>query len=192
MRTGCETVFPYRTSGATYNFSFGTPGQPLTSRRYPPFGQPGFSFIYRPKNAPRKKLLPCSEYSHFVGVEGDNHLFRVYMPGESKTKVIRRDDLHSSNIHRLPAISSPLDGLSRQASIEASEDSEYAGDAQSLLVHMTSSIFGANPPFATLSKGSDLPYPPRRFREAIQSPKWSAAIDRDFNALLNRKTWHCV
>ena len=157
--------------------------------KIPPFGQPGFSFIYRPKHAPRKKLLPRAEYSHF---EGDNHLFRVHIPRESKTKVIRRDDFHSSNIHRLPAISSLLDGLSRQASVEASEDAENAGDAESHLFDMTSSICEANPAIAFPSKASDVPDTPRNFREAIQYPKWAAAIDREFNALVSRNTWHYV
>lgn len=46
--------------------------------KIPPFGQPGFYFIYHPKHAPRKKLLPRSKYSHFVCIDCDNHLLRVY------------------------------------------------------------------------------------------------------------------
>ena len=135
----------------------------------PQFGQPGFAFIYRAKSTPRKKLLPRSQFSHFVGVQSDTRLYRVYIPEDKGVKVIRRGDFHQSNDQRLPGVDSLLDGLSRQSSIEAMEGHNATPDAESHLLTLTTSIFEANPSMALPPKANDIPDTPRNFEEACQS-----------------------
>ena len=158
----------------------------------PPFGHPGFAFIYHPKSTPRKKLFPRSQFSNFVGVQSDTRSYRVYIPEDKGVKVIRRGDFHQSNDQRLPGVASLLDELSRQSSIEATEGHNATPDAESHLLTLTTSIFEANPSMALPPKTNDIPDTPRNFKEACQSREWSEDKHREYNALIDRETWHYV
>ncbi len=90
----------------------------------PIFGQKGFAFIYQSKSVAKKELLPRSELACFVGMESNTRFIRAYLPSSKSVKVIRRADFRLNKEDRLPGISTLIDGLSRQASIEVDEDEE--------------------------------------------------------------------
>lgn len=154
------------------------------------FGQPGFAFIYRSPTVARKKLLPRSEYGHFVGVQGNERLIRVFIPAEQTIRVLRRVDFRPVGQEKLPSILSLLDGLARQDSIEVSENVHENENAEANLVQCMAAIHEAQP---------NLAYPvvdpddtPRSFNEACNNPDWADAIDREFDALIRRRTWILV
>ncbi len=63
-------------------------------------------------------------------------MIRVYLPSNKSVKVIRRSDFRLIREDRLPGISTLIDGLSRQASIEVDEDVEKEqANAEAHLVH---------------------------------------------------------
>ena len=89
------------------------------------FGQPGFAFIYRSKAIPKKKLLPRSLFGHFVGMESDVNLLRIYDPHSKSIIFTRSADFKQFNEERLPGVSALLDGLARRCELEAeTEDQE--------------------------------------------------------------------
>jgi len=56
------------------------------------FGEPGFAFIYRPRTVPNKKLTARSIHGHFIGMESDETLFRVYVPDTTSIIITRAND----------------------------------------------------------------------------------------------------
>lgn len=162
-------------------------------RNIPRFGQSGFAFIYRSKTASSKKLLPRSYPAQFVGMASDSRLSRVYIPATGQVKSIRLADFKASKGTKLPGISTLLDGLSRQASIEADDDRTDTNDnAEAHLTFCLSSIVKENPRFPTPERTAHEIQVPRNFKEACKSTEWAEAIDKEFNALVQRGTWTYV
>lgn len=78
------------------------------------FGTQGYSFIYRSITIKGKKFLPRSELSHFVGVESDSSLIRVFVQSTQSVKIVRRPDFHPIDRKQLTLFQNFLDGISRQ------------------------------------------------------------------------------
>lgn len=85
-------------------------------------GLSGFAFIYRPKTASSKNLLPRSYPAQLVRMASDSRTSRVYIPATEQVKSIRLADFKVSKKTKLPGISTILDGISRQASVKPDED----------------------------------------------------------------------
>lgn len=106
----------------------------------------------------------------------------------------------------LPSLSSLLDGLARQHALEGgisthAENSDE--DLQAPLAsHVVQEIHDRNLDLKHTSHGlilhmsfigiSDGQPLPSSFTEACSQPNWTQAIDREFQALINRKTWTCI
>lgn len=60
------------------------------------------------------KLPSRSFHDHFVGMESDERICKVYSLEECNLEIIRLNDFKSYEIDRLPNFPSFLDGLSRQ------------------------------------------------------------------------------
>ncbi len=136
----------------------------------------------------KKKLLPRSEPACFVGMESSTRLIRVYLPSAKSVKVIRCTDFRLIKDSRLPGISTCIDGLSRQASIEVDEDVQQEHpNAEAHLIHCVTALHQESPRLALPEARADDARVPSSFEEACQSPKW-AAIDREYNALVRRNT----
>lgn len=88
----------------------------------PEFGSAGFAFIYYPKTMNAKKLLPRSEAAHFLGMEGDQRMIRVFIPDTNKIRKMRLADFHINKNSPLPSVSALLDGIARQRVIEEEEN----------------------------------------------------------------------
>ena len=108
------------------------------------FGQPGFGFIYRSNTVARMKMLPRSEYGNFVGMESDRRIMRMYVPGNKQIRTIRRADFKPLRNEKLPGVAALLEGLSRQHSIEAEENSSD-GQAEARLVRCLISVYKESP-----------------------------------------------
>lgn len=104
---------------------------------------------------------------------------------------MRRADFRIVGEDRLPSIATLLDGLSRQSSIEALDENDNdQSNAEAHLVQCLTAIHEAQ---------TNLAYPiidpqdtPRNFNEVCQEPDWAAAIDREYDALIRRRTWVLV
>jgi len=154
----------------------------------PEFGQPGFSFVYRSKTTANKKLLPRSIFGHFVGMESDESLYRIYNPTTKKTFTTRKADFKESKADLLPSVSVLLDGLARQHEAEAS--SAIDGDSEELLHQSLVCIHHETPHIAYSIKKKRKDFSvPSSFAKACEDPNWCDAIDREYNALVKRNTW---
>ncbi len=81
-------------------------------------------------------MLPRSEPAYFVGMESSSRLIRVYLPSTKEDKVIRRADFRVIKDNKLRGISTLIDALSRQASIEVDEAKEdEQSNAEAHLFH---------------------------------------------------------
>ena len=103
------------------------------------FGQAGFSYIYYPNTKPRKKLLPRSDFCHFVGMESYTRLIRFYVPSTNSILIARNFDFHPMKSNRPPGVSSLIYGLAlQQAFAEKSKSAEEAGHEEHLKkVHLS-------------------------------------------------------
>jgi len=126
-----------------------------------------------------------------MGMESNSTLFRIYVPSSKSIIITRRADFRQSSSELLPSVSVLLDGLSRQHEVETSLSEE--GDAEQQLFQSLSSLHQDNK-FISYSanrkrRAEGLP---RSFAEACEDPLWREAIDREYNALVNRGTWEYV
>lgn len=152
----------------------------------PTFGQPGFAFIYRSPSTANRKLLARAEHVLFVGMESDEKLCRVYKPKIDRVNVVRLADFRPCSPSLLPPITTLLDGLSRQSDLDNMENYDSPSDEAFLGAFQASLT-------TFIAKGNlKDPRLPKSFNDAIQSPDWCAAIDREFNALRNRNTWKLI
>lgn len=187
------------------------PNSIIRFRNIPEFGTFGYAFIYYPHNVKAKKLLPRSEPGYFVGVEGDELLFKIFIPTTKEVRRIRRADFHMKKNSPLPSISSLLDGISRQRNIEENTDTDNDQPEELLqstlaslnlnlalidedVKDMRASIASSSTyiPHKSYIGISDGPPLPTSFNQACKSKDWSAAIDREYNALIKRGTWKYV
>ena len=131
----------------------------------------------------------------FVGMESDNKFVRVFMPSTGQISTIKRADFKGVSSNELPKISTLLDGLSREAEIEA-EESKYSNlltDAEAHLVHaMTAPKRDAFPYMASSESKKSSIYVPNSFEEAQQHTEWRDAVDKEYRAHVERNTWNYV
>ena len=57
-------------------------------------------------------------YGHFVGMENNTRLYRVFIPNTKKIAIVRKDDFKIAQRDQLPGISALLDGIARQVAEE--------------------------------------------------------------------------
>ncbi len=82
-------------------------------------------------------------------MESRTGLIRVYLPSSKSVKVIRRADFRLIKEDRLPGMSTLIDGLSRQASIEVDEDEEKEHtNAEAHVVHCVTALHKETPRLA--------------------------------------------
>lgn len=154
--------------------------------------------MYRPKTAPKRKLLPRTVFGHFVGMESDVSLFRVFNPSAERIIIARFKDSHRIKYTELPNISSFMDGISRKLEIEAlgrdlprkSAIDEIAEEERLMSVLTAAAILEHS--FFIYMKTLADPRLPRSFKQACEDPYWAAAIDKEFGALVNRGTWNLI
>lgn len=84
------------------------------------FGARYFSFIYIFSTSNGKIFLPCSELSHFVSVESDSTLIRMFLPLSNSLCIVRQADVLPITKDALPPLSNFIYGHSRQNSIKTS------------------------------------------------------------------------
>ena len=78
------------------------------------FGTKDFAFVCRRDTIPNKKFLPSTILGHFVGMESDAQLYRVYVPNTNKVIVLRKNYSKIIQDESLPGISALLDSISRE------------------------------------------------------------------------------
>ena len=172
--------------------------------KVPVFGQTGFAFKYRSETLPNKKFLARSVHAHFVGMESDKTIIRVYVP-ESKTIMLTRiQDFRLYIDEKLPGVASLIDGISRQSELEGIQNSD--GQAENVLIKAFQvfpivaretqafpkplSRTSNHTSFRSLkAKSISDPRLPSSFHDALHDYKWREAIDREYNSLRARNTW---
>lgn len=174
------------------------------------FGQVGYAYKYYPRTQPAQKLLPRSEFCHFVGMESECRLVRVFVPATNTIRTVRRGDFHPVKGNALPSITSLLEGLAREKQLEEDSQQLTPDDVEDALARCMAAIhhhtgiveytkyidcknYGINlTPHKTNQGISDGPPLPKAFTDACCHPHWAAAIDREFKALVDRGTWEYV
>lgn len=108
------------------------PHQQTSFRDLLPFGQHGYSFVYRSHTSMNKKCLPRSILSHFVGQENDSRLIRVFIPADNWVHIIRRVDFHptsdKSDEEQLPSFQTLIDGISLEMDLDGPNSIQQDGD----------------------------------------------------------------
>jgi len=155
------------------------------------FGSPGFSFIYYKTTAKGKKMNPRSTFGHFVGMDSSTRLAKVYIPYTKQTISVRRSDFKEYKGNILPSVEALLDGIARQVAQEREENEALQGEAM-LIKAFLSVRLNYPEAFSVSKKTRSDPTLPRSFNEACRYPPWCAAIDREYNALVDRGTWTYV
>ena len=169
-------------------------------KQLPEFGQKEHAFIYRPKTTPQKKLLPRTVFGHFVGMESSVPLFRVFVPSTKKIILTRAQDFRPDNSGHLRSMSSPLDGLSREIELDSFEqgsntqrqEPEHEADLEEQLIAVLTAAHVQSPVAFISKKTLQVPSLPRSFSRACEDAQWTAAINRGFNALIERQTWKLI
>ena len=108
------------------------PSTSIQFSKVPLFGQPGFAFKYRSDTVPNKKFLARSVHAHFVGMESDTTILRVYVPETKSVMLTRAKDFRPYEKEQLPGVASILDGLARQTEIEGIDNSD--GQEEDVLI----------------------------------------------------------
>lgn len=173
------------------------PNTDIDFRRLHPFGQPGYFLIYYSSTIARKKFLPKSEYSNFIGIASDTRLFRIFVSEFNSHRTVRRDDFLPLNRSSLQSFSSMLDGTSRRREIDKTNETNNSGAEDHLLSAMTAinlsqpiSLYGCQKKSREdLTCGPPLP---STSKKAYNHSTWAAASDREDDALLGRGIWELV
>lgn len=118
-------------------------------------------------------------------------MFRIFLPQLKRIILTRVQDIREHREDKLPGVTSLLDDLSRQCNIESLLG--VSGEAEELL-HKAFRVY-----LPALQASHSTKYrrvrnddTPRSFKEAVHSPAWREAIDREYQALLKRETWRFV
>ncbi len=151
---------------------------------------PGFPFIYYSETSSGKKLLPRTQFGHFVGMESDTRLIKVFFPLTKSFKIIRRTDFRKYEGDPLPGVEALLDGIARQ--VEAEERLQTETNAEAMLIQSFMATNITNALYLASKKKRIDPNVPSNFDEACEYAGWRAAIDREFNACVKRGTWTYV
>ncbi len=108
------------------------------------FSSPGFAFIYYSETSRGKKLLPRTQFGHFVGMESEASLIKVFIPNKKSFKIIRRTDFRKYEGDPLPGVEALLDGIAKQ--VLAEERLQKVTNAKAMLTqafmatHITSAL----------------------------------------------------
>ena len=78
----------------------------------------GFVFIYYSDSARNKKLLPRSEFGHFLGMDSSTRDVKVYLPHTKKIRSVRQSDFRIYKGDVLPSVELMLDGIGREVEKE--------------------------------------------------------------------------
>ena len=105
----------------------------LKYKDLPIFGQQRFTFLYQPHSRPNRKFSAPAIHGHFVGMESDSTLYRIFTPTTNKVIITRRQDFRICVHEKLPCVSALLDGISRQSALE--QDSISTGGYLKLFKH---------------------------------------------------------
>lgn len=128
--------------------------------------------------------------------QSDTRLLSVYIPSLDKTKVVRSADFHETSEQELPRISTLVEGIPRQAVIDSrmGEDTDGRTDAESLLIYaMTVQHYpNTSTQDGIVERRNENVLAPGSFSEAQRYPEWTAAIDKEYDALVSRNTWAYV
>ena len=159
------------------------PSTTIQFSKVPVFGQPGFAFKYRSDTVPNKKFLARSVHAHFVGMQSDTTILRVYVPETKSVMLTRIQDFRPYSNETLPGVASLLDGLARESELEGIQKSNGQADdvlmqalqvfAPSLSQNHQRSIRNQNM-FRSLRTDAKIP---SCFDDAVLDPSWRAAID---------------
>lgn len=71
-----------------------------------------------------KKLTARACHGHFVGLESEQSLFRVYVRAKKKIIITRAPDFHICSNEKLFDVAALFDGIARQNQDEAEKDKE--------------------------------------------------------------------
>lgn len=160
-------------------------------------------YIYYPIRT-NKNVCLKSEFCRFVGTDSDKRLARIYISGERKIREARLEDFQAKKFSSLPSVLSLLDGLTRKKYMEREIKSIWKTLSMSfkrtyhrihvIRIYNAIAFFPKNAPYSLiphntfLAVSGALPLP-KSINEACFHPKWAAAIDREFRALVHRITW---
>ena len=125
-------------------------------------------------------------------MESDTRLYRIYIPQTSKIILVRKSDFKIAKGDPLPGFSSLIDGIARQ--VEQEEHEENITSSESHLIQSFLAMSVDRPPTSHLSRTKKRfdPNVPTSFAKACEYPGWCTAIDREYNSLVQRKTWRYV
>ncbi len=150
------------------------------------FGSTGFAFIHYSEPSRRKKILPRTEFGHFVGMESYTGLTRVIVSYTKSFKIILRTDFRKHEGDPAPGVEAVLDGISKQVEVEERLRKETNAEAMIIQEFMTTHI--TNALCLAFKKKRIDPNVPSNFDEACEHPGWRAAIDWEFNACVKKET----
>lgn len=152
-----------------------------------PFGQPGYAFQYRSATAQGKKFLPRSIFGQFVGMESPNSLLRIYLPKKDTIIPCRRTDFKALKNDQLPSFGHLLDNISRHQSENENAENPLSDTYEESMTRVLFSHYSQAPMPSKLETTGKIV--PKNFHQACQFPQWREAINREYNALVDRKTW---
>ena len=166
----------------------------------PEFGQKGHAFIYRPNITRQKKLLPGTVFGHLVGMESEVTLFRIFVPPTLRIIITRAQDFHHDNSEHLPSMSTLMDCISCEMELDAfgqltlTHEEQAPGiedehDGEKQLISVLTAALTHHPTLFVSKETMRDPLLPRSLSCACEDPNWAAAIDREFDALFERRTW---
>lgn len=129
-------------------------------------------------------------------MESDESLERVYIPVSRNVRNVRFAEFHATKEAMIPWISSLMDELSRQRSIEETESGPRE-DVEEIIHECIStipissarnflSLLAPHKSYTGMSDGSKLPF---SFKQDCSEAKWAKEIGREYKALNHRKTW---
>lgn len=157
------------------------------------FGTPGYAFECRLRTVRQKKLLPRSIYTVFVGMESQRSIYRLYAPSKEAIMFCRVNDFTPLREEiMLPSVSSMLDVISRRREIEEETEREEEADGAEATLARCMFILSVQSNCIALKAKSRDPRVPKGFGHAFKPPEWAEAIDREFDALEERKTWKLI
>jgi len=181
MPTGFETDCHHPESKESCRYYYGTQVPRLTSKDCYHLDKLEQHSCTVPRPPRRKKLQPRAQMAHFIGVESDERLIRVFVPTEKSIKLVRRVDFRPIT-EKPPVVSALLDGLAREHAIEVEEDDTQNAEAH--LIRCMNALHQENPELALPQVHSvTLSAVPRTFAEACQSHEWAEAVDRECDTL---------
>lgn len=149
--------------------------------------QQGFAFKYVFPTTASMKFSARSAYAHFMGLQSDDWLCRVYIPTTKTINIVRLLNFKPILHERLPGASTILDdGLSQTSFDEFSEGNHSQAEEGFLQAFRASTeILTCTTPI--FQNWNQLVL--KSFTEAMKNSQWCEAIDREVKALVKRQIW---